>query len=305
MAPVAGEPAARAKSAVMQPLARILLPVDFSERSACAARYARTLAARFGSEIILLHALAAPPYELAAMETAGSMLQELYRGRSAQVRHDLEGFESGELTGARVRRVVIEGDPASVIVRQAQTEDVGLIVMPTHGFGAFRRFILGSNTAKVLHDADCPVWTGVHLEAVPRECPLRCEQVLCAIDLGAQSSKTLCWAAMLASRFGARLTVVHAVAGTPAVEDAIQQSWQESIREAARLELGRLREFVHAEAEIIVEIGDAAAVICSMAQTLPADVLVIGRGSAAGVFGRLRTNAYTIIRQSPCPVVSV
>jgi hypothetical protein len=32
---------------------------------------------------------------------------------------------------------------------------------------------------------------------------------------------------------------------------------------------------------------------------------VIGRGSAAGVYGRLRANAYTLIRQSPCPVVSV
>jgi len=32
---------------------------------------------------------------------------------------------------------------------------------------------------------------------------------------------------------------------------------------------------------------------------------VIARGSAAGGFGRLRTHAYSIIRQSPCPVVSV
>jgi hypothetical protein len=32
---------------------------------------------------------------------------------------------------------------------------------------------------------------------------------------------------------------------------------------------------------------------------------VIGRGSAAGVFGRLRANAYSIIRQGRCPVVSV
>jgi len=38
---------------------------------------------------------------------------------------------------------------------------------------------------------------------------------------------------------------------------------------------------------------------------LPADLLVIGRGSASGVFGRLRTNAYAIIRQSPCPVLSI
>jgi nucleotide-binding universal stress UspA family protein len=46
-------------------------------------------------------------------------------------------------------------------------------------------------------------------------------------------------------------------------------------------------------------------VVCTAAERLGADVLVVGRGSAAGMFGRLRTNAYSIIRQSPCPVVSV
>jgi hypothetical protein len=34
-----------------------------------------------------------------------------------------------------------------------------LIVTPTHGYGLFRRFLFGSATLKVLHDAACPVWT--------------------------------------------------------------------------------------------------------------------------------------------------
>jgi nucleotide-binding universal stress UspA family protein len=54
-----------------------------------------------------------------------------------------------------------------------------------------------------------------------------------------------------------------------------------------------------------VDSGDAATVVCDIAADIKADLLVIGRGSAAGVFGRLRTNAYSIIRQSGCPVVSV
>jgi nucleotide-binding universal stress UspA family protein len=289
----------------MHSLSRILLPVDFSERSACAARYARALGSQFDSEIILLHVLAPPQYEFGSLEAAGTMLSDLYQNRAAQVARDLESLEKAELSGARVRRIILEGDPAPVIVRHAQQEAAGLIVMPTHGFGPFRRFILGSNTAKVLHDADCPVWTGIHLDAAPRDCPLRCDHVLCAVDLGAQSSKTLCWAAMLAGRFGAKLTLLHAVAGVPNEPDASQQQWQAGIREAARVELNRLREFVNAEAEVLVRAGDPAAAICSEAARIPADVLVIGRGSAAGVFGRLRTNAYAIIRQSPCPVVSV
>jgi nucleotide-binding universal stress UspA family protein len=55
----------------------------------------------------------------------------------------------------------------------------------------------------------------------------------------------------------------------------------------------------------VVEGGDAPHVVCGAAESRQADLLVIGRGSAAGMFGRLRTSAYAIIRQSPCPVVSV
>ena len=40
-----------------------------------------------------------------------------------------------------------------------------LIIMPTHA-GRFRRMLLGSTTAKVLNDADCPVMTTQHAEAV-------------------------------------------------------------------------------------------------------------------------------------------
>jgi nucleotide-binding universal stress UspA family protein len=165
--------------------------------------------------------------------------------------------------------------------------------MPTHGYGPFRRFILGSNTAKVLHDADCPVWTGVHMEDAPTAPSIAVRNVLCAVDLGQQSSKTLFWAARLAQEFGARLTLLHVTACGP------------GINQAASEELRRLQGFVGSEADLETETGEPARVICAAAERLKADVLVIGRGSAAGVFGRLRTNAYAIIRQSPCPVVSV
>jgi nucleotide-binding universal stress UspA family protein len=50
--------------------------------------------------------------------------------------------------------------------------------------------------------------------------------------------------------------------------------------------------------------GIPQAVSCAASQ-LEADLVVIGRAASHGVLGRLRTNAYSIIRQSPCPVVSV
>jgi nucleotide-binding universal stress UspA family protein len=67
----------------------------------------------------------------------------------------------------------------------------------------------------------------------------------------------------------------------------------------------KLQENVGTKAEAFIDSGDAPSVVCRLAEEHKADLLVIGRGSASGIFGRLRANAYSIIRQSSCPVVSV
>ena len=288
----------------MRSLDKILLPVDFSERSLGAARYAKTLADHFHSELTLLHVLTPPHYEFGALEVGGGMLTELYANRGAQVLKELETFLADELKGVPARRVVLEGDAARQIVDYAHEQKIGLIVMPTHGYGPFRQFILGSITAKVLHDADCPVWTGVHLEEAPQEQSMAFRNIVCAIDLGPQSCKTLEWAIGIQKEFGARLTVVHATTCSKESDQGDGQ-WRHEMEQAAREDMARLQQRFGTQAELLVEPGDPPKVVCQTAGQQNADLLVIGRGSAGGVFGRLRTNAYAIIRQSPCPVVSV
>jgi nucleotide-binding universal stress UspA family protein len=282
----------------MQSLSKILLPIDFSERSLGAASYARMLADRFHSEITLVHSITPLPYEFGALEGGGAMLNEIYSDRAQQLEVELNGFLVDELAGCHVKRVLLEGDPAQRIVEYAHAENVDLIVMPTHGYGTFRRFILGSNTAKVLHDAECPVWTGVHIQEASLQPPSAVRSILCAIDLGPQTCKTLTWAAAMQRVFGARLTVIH---GMSCRDDAAAEALEQSVRE----EVARFEKSAGVEAELVLETGDASKVVCEAADRICADLLVIGRGSAAGGFGRLRTHAYAMIRQSPCPVVSV
>jgi nucleotide-binding universal stress UspA family protein len=286
----------------MRSFSKILLPVDFSERSVGAARYVRLLAERSQAEAILLYVAVPAPFQLGPMEMASMPVPDLYRTQMELFQKELEGLRDSELAGIRTRTVLLEGDPASRIVEFAHGEETGVIVMPTHGYGPFRRFILGSNTAKVLHDADCPVWTGVHIaEAPPSSMELR--HVLCAVDLGPQSVPALAWADWLRGLFGARLSVLHVTAAVPPSEH--EEAQRAKLRWAAEKELQRVVDTAGSKADVLVESGEAAHAICGAAARLKADVLVIGRGSAAGVFGRLRTNAYAIIRQSPCPVVSV
>lgn len=294
----------------MLAMRRILLPVDFSERSESAGRQAAALARHFQSKIVVLHAQ--PPlsyhYGAGALDGAYIGAPELLAEATERKRRELEGFLADELGDFAVRRVLMEGEPARRIVQFAAEEKTDVIVMPTRGHGPFRRFILGSVTAKVLHDVECPVWTGVHLEPLPASDSIPIRTVLCAVDLSDHSRKTLCWAAQMAAEFGAHLALVHATASmelSGAGGKYFTPEWRNALVAYASDEIARLQEAVGTAAEVFIESGDVPKTVRLAAEESHADLLVIGRSPSRGIAGRLRTNAYAIIRESPCPVVSV
>lgn len=290
----------------MLSIAKILLPVDFSSRSIGAARYAEALAEKFGAEVTMLHVIPPPHYEFASMEAGSTALAELYMNRKEAIEKECNNFLLSELPQLRAKRVMLEGDPAREIVTYAHDEKMDLVVLPTHGYGPFRRFVLGSVTAKVLHDADCPMLTGVHLEEAPPVEKIEFKTVLAAVDLGSHSDKVLRWAADFADKNKARLVVTHAV---PSLEgrtgEYFDPDWRVHLSRQAKESVANLMSAVGVSGDPFIEAGDPPHVVYDGAYRFGADLVVIGRGSASGVFGRLRANAYSIIRQSPCPVVSV
>jgi len=289
----------------MFPIQKILLPVDFSERSSQAVRFAADLAGRLNAEMILLHVL--PPYhEFGGIELASAILTDLIAERHQDAERRLAGFLDEDLRGRRVRRVLQDGDPAHQIVECAHREQAGLVMMPTHGYTRFRRLLLGSVTAKVLHDADCPVWTTAHAEALHSgEFALR--RILCEIGPEPAAERTLEWAAGLALEFGAQLTLAHVMSELDPRTEAyyLSPEWRKLMTDRAEEQIAALQGKSGTHAEVILLIGRAADMLCEEARKLPADLLVIGRGTEAGILGRLTGHAYSTIRQSPCPVVSV
>jgi nucleotide-binding universal stress UspA family protein len=289
----------------MLEVSRILLPVDFSERSCRAARYVIPFAARCQAEVVLLHVLP-PHYEFGGGELGTTIVEDLIARGHENARRAIDIFLEREFTGLRTKRVLLDGDPARRITEYAHQESCDLIFMPTHGHGPFRRLLLGSVTAKVLHDADCPVWTGVHMEE-PEGRPDALQRVVCAVDLGKNSAKVLAWAAKLAAEFQASLTVVHAVSSLQSLTEGYQLSpeWRRFVLDQAEKEVAALQQTVGTQAGVSVTMGEVADVICGEAKRLNADLVVIGRASSTGILGRLTEHAYAIIRASPCPAVSV
>ena len=290
----------------MLEISSILLPVDFSERARGAARYIAPFAARLHAEVVLLHVLP-PHYEFGSAELGTAILQDLIVQRRERARCAIDTFLEAEFSGVRTRRVLLEGDPARKIIDYAHQERCGLIFMPTQGHGPFRRLLLGSVTAKVLHDADCPVWTGVHMEGLPRRGPGVLRRVLCAVDLEQNSGKVLAWAARIANEFHASLTIVHAVSSLQPMTEGYQLSpeWRRFVLDQVEVDIAKLQQSAGTHADVSVMMGEVTEILCAEASRLEADLLVIGRASRAGILGRLTQHAYSIIRASPCPAVSV
>jgi nucleotide-binding universal stress UspA family protein len=289
----------------MLPLAKILLPVDFSERSVGAAHYAKNLADRFHSQVVLLHVV--KPFDLTiGGEMSGAVASDWYANRLVEARSRLEGYLTRELDGVTVERVILEGDPALEIVNYAHTEHCNLVVMPTHGYGPFRRFVLGSVTAKVLHDADCPVFTGSHMVDSPPPEAIEFSSILCAVDFGPQSDKALCWAKQMAAEYNARLTVTHALPPLEVGEARyFDPSWRVILKKRAGEQMEDLMRRVSVKADVVLESGEVPSMVHDVAESVEADVVVIGRHVDAGILGRLRRNSYAIVREAPCPVLSV
>jgi nucleotide-binding universal stress UspA family protein len=166
--------------------------------------------------------------------------------------------------------------------------------------------ILGSVTAKILHDADCPVLTGVHIAEIPSFEPINFRSILCAIDFNAAGERALRWAADFAKACQARLTIVHALPSVPVNEMNYQDPGLPNMfRDVAQQKADELQRTVGTTVPVILDPEPVPLTVNNASRETAADLVVIGRHQETGLMGRLRANAYAIVRGSPCPVVSV
>ena len=268
----------------------LLLPVDFSESNIAAARHVRQIASWGDSHVTLLH--------------VGSQMAE--RGGVPA-----DGTHVGRrltriLGGASIQTIRTAGNPASAISQYADENGVDLIVMPTRGVGAVRRFVLGSVTAKVLQTAACPVLTFVADEENPTDAEPQFRHIACAVDLGPDSRGVMRSADAVARRSAAHLTVLHV---SPQLEPVVgvvhDREWCSYLANVLRAEVEKVKREAGVGATVRLAGGEPAQTVAQIASELNADLLVIGRPRARGLLGRLCTHSYTIISQAPCPVLSV
>jgi nucleotide-binding universal stress UspA family protein len=279
----------------------ILFPVDFSPACVALAGYVRRAGAILGASVTLVHV-----FDLASnngYEVFVRPPSDVAEEHRIIAQEKLDSFLQSEFPVAECPRILTSGEAAVQITRQAKAGGFDLIIMPTHA-GRFRRMLLGSTTAKVLDDSDCPVLTTEHAETmVPR--PLEHREWLFAMAPEGNAEKMLRYAAEIATAAGARLSLIHAIPASQFGQPAEREELNAAATQDARLRIEEIQKAAGCNAPLQIVVGqNIEHALVDAVRRSDADVVIVGRGPRDGAYGRMRDLTYQLVRDSPCPVMS-
>jgi len=274
-------------------LRQILCPVDFSNLSAHALRYASMLARCGRTRLVVAYAesFSPPPYftegQLGELER---QTRDAFRGAESALRRFVDAELDAEAASATEVRIV-EAMPVDGILRLTRDIKADLIVMGTHGRSGMNRLMLGSVAERLLRESEVPVLTVRGDTAAAMTPP---KTILCPVNNTPAAREALSMAAHLASCLGGNVVALHVK------EDHAGQG------------IGDLCAWVpddvrsHCTIKELTRDGDAAEEIVSLAKETPCDLLVIGarhrRFFDSTVLG---STTARVVRHAPCPVLTV
>jgi nucleotide-binding universal stress UspA family protein len=279
----------------------VLIATDFSRYSAVAMNFGLALAHEYQAKADIVFVLpsndfliAGPDAYLAAKDAAERDLEQL----KVELQQNDPYNESKEY-----HLVLMEGDPAQSILDFAREKNVNMVVVGTHGRGGLGKMLMGSVAERVFRQSPVPVMTvGPHLHRAALGFAPR--NILLAANFTPASERAAHYAAALAREHNAKLTMLHVLEKTePDVPtDRPQVLWE--IEKNLTALIGEDRAGVRLCC--CIEVGKLVPTLLRIETEIDADLLVMGVRPSSGFLDRLMwPNAYEIVRQAACPVLTV
>lgn len=210
--------------------------------------------------------------------------------------------------GIQPELAVQEGLAPDVILLSAQSQNVDVIVMGTHGHRGFDRLMVGSVTNRVMRRAPCPVLAvsnphDADLERRESGHVHHLNRILFCTDFSENSERALDYAVSATAEYDADLTLLHVSEGAEGSEvngpvlSAVTEQLDKLIPPAARSTL---------KVKTAVRVGKPYQQIIQLASESQSDLVIMGvhgRGAIdLAVFG---STTYRVIQLGPCPVLAV
>jgi nucleotide-binding universal stress UspA family protein len=288
----------------------IVCPVDYSDCSKRALRFAGALAEHFGARLVVLHVfdpLIAGTAALHQFDVTGADGQEELRFFTE------DHLPPGVRDGNRLERVLLLGTPGHEIIKLARERDADLLVIGTHGFSGVRKAFFGSTLQGVLRRAHVPVLAVPildHRDAGILAPLISTGPVLAPVDFSTESRAPARTAAGLARALGLPLTLLHVVArptpGSVGWEHESSAGERTAVADPAT-RMGELVGSLEADVRIATRIvdGEPAEQIARLAREKRSAVIVMSLGSSAMRRRRPGSIAYRVLCLAPVPVLAL
>lgn len=137
---------------------KILVPLDGSKRAEMIRPHVRELASRFQATVILIMVIEyISPDGIA--KTYTSISEKAFNDKLKKSESYLDGVASRlQGKGIACKTIVAHGPVVEKIIEAANTEDVDLVAMTSHGYGGLARIFYGSVAAGILNRIDRPLF---------------------------------------------------------------------------------------------------------------------------------------------------
>ena len=257
----------------------ILFPIDEPAAGMQFAPQVAMLANRLGAVITVLH-------------VKGEARSDLNR---------LVTWLEDRVDSVEFREVPSGGDVAGKVVETSYSQPYDLIMMPRR-----RRWSWlpgGSAAEQVVSRCRCAVWTAPETYRVTEA---GFQNIVCALDLGPESSGVLSAASDMADLLRGSLSIIH---GMPDMDESLLQlAALDDLpvtlsRPAAEREIARLQRLTGTVAPVHIETGELTRTIGRRLRKTGGGLLIVGAGESAQRNGKLGRNVLALLRASSCPVL--
>ena len=136
-------------------LKKILVATDASVYSQRALKTALEIARKFNSEVELLFVMHMPVVYDSSVNSYILSPEQIEQEGERALKATLEGIDISNVT--LIKKKLQGKKPASVILKEVENENIDLVVMGNHGYGAIVGSLLGSVSQHILHKAKCSV----------------------------------------------------------------------------------------------------------------------------------------------------
>ena len=288
----------------------ILCPIDFSEASASALRYAAALAEHLATRVIVM---TVEDPMLAAAKDFGSG-KEWNRALSEQ---EISSFVSHTLANEPVRASlcgpeVAVGKPAVEILRTAREHSCDLIVMSSHGLTGARKLFFGSTTERVLRETTIPVLVTPPSVTGPlriEESKATLQQIVVPVDLSGSSIYQTQAASRIADALELPMVLVHVLEPVESrVLGYLDAGGANARRRAhAEEEMTRLLAIVpaHVPHEAMLVSGDPAEAASKVVRDRHAGLVIMGLHGSPLPGPRMGSVTYRMLCLSPTLIFAI